>query len=379
MNELRIVYFYFMRLLLLIGITLQVIIGHSQCNGSASLCNKPYNEVSYLTTHNAFNCTNNGYSFPNQNYTISEQLNLGVRGFMIDVYDNFGTISVYHGSFLLGSEPLSDVFQEIETFSAANPNEVITIILECYVSSSAIETELNNSGLLGKLYAHTPGNAWPTLQQLIDDGKNVVLFSDQDDALPSQPWYNYMWTNMVETHYSVDAPNLFTHDFNRGDSINDLFIFNHFVTDAVLGIGLEGEASVVNEYNFLMDRIVENYSLKQKFPNFVTLDFVSIGDGLQVVNDLNSNGLSLNEEDIAVLNAYPNPTTGKLTLDLRNPINNDISIELTDLSGRTFEVNDFTQNEGKIILDLSTLSHGYYILKIKGENEYFYTKKIILK
>lgn len=368
-----------MRLLLLIGIALQVFLAQGQCNGSTALCSKPYNEVSFLTTHNAFNCTNNNYNFPNQHLTITEQLNLGVRGFMIDVYDYFGTVSVYHGSFLLGSEPLSDILQEFESFSTANPNEVITIILECNVSSSTIETEFSNAGLLSKLYAHSVGSQWPTLQQLIDDGKNIVLFSDQDDALPSQPWYNYMWTNMVETHYSVDAPNLFTHDFNRGDSINDLFIFNHFVTDAVLGIGLEGEASVVNEYNFLMDRIVENFSLKQKFPNFVTLDFVSIGDGLQVVNDLNSNGLSLKEETIAVLNAYPNPTIGKLTLDLRNRINSDISIELTDLSGRTFEVNEFAQNEDEIILDLSALSRGYYILKIKGENEYFYTKKIILK
>ena len=368
MNDIRIVYFYFMRLLLIIGITLQAIIGHSQCNGSSS-----------LTTHNAFNCTNNGYSFPNQNYTITEQLNLGVRGFMIDVYDNFGTISVYHGSFLLGSEPLSDIFQEFETFSAANPNEIITIILECYVSSSAIETELNNSGLLGKLYAHTPGNTWPTLQQLIDDGENIVLFSDQDDALPSQPWYNYMWTNMVETHYSVDAPNLFTHDFNRGDSINDLFIFNHFVTDAVLGIGLEAEANVVNEYNFLMDRIIENYGLKQKFPNFVTLDFVSIGDGMQVVNDLNSNGLSINEHEKPIVTIYPNPASTALNVDLSHSTTVEkLKVELTDLSGRKL-YSEVIANGHVNGIDVSTLSRGCYMLTISSDHQYFYSEKIILK
>lgn len=368
-----------MRLLLLLGITLQTFFGYSQCNGSISLCDKPYNEVSFLTTHNAFNCTNNGYNFPNQNYTITEQLNLGVRGFMIDVYDMFGTVSVYHGSFVLGSEPLSDILQEFDSFLNSNPNEIITIILECNVSSGAIEGEFSNAGLLNKLYAHTVGNQWPTLQQLINDGKNIVLFTDQDDALPSQPWYNYMWTNMVETHYSVDGPNLFTHDFNRGDSINDLFIFNHFLTDAVIGVGLEVEATIVNEYNFLMDRIIENYGLKQKFPNFVTLDFVSIGDGMQVVNDLNQNGLSIDEHKKAIVTIYPNPASSILNVDLsQSKSAGTLKLELTDLSGRKL-YSELMTNSYIDGIDVSTLSRGCYMLTISNENQYFYSEKIILK
>lgn len=368
-----------MRLLLIIGMILQAFVSQSQCNGSASLCDKPFNEVSFLTTHNAFNCTNNGYNFPNQHLTITEQLNMGVRGFMIDVYDYFGTTSVYHGSFLLGSEPLSDILQEFESFSTANPNEVITIILECYVSSSAIETEFSNAGLLNKLYAHAVGSQWPTLQQLIDDGKNIVLFSDQDDALPSQPWYNYMWTNMVETHYSVDAPNLFTHDFNRGDSINDLFIFNHFVTDAIIGVGLEPESAIVNEYNFLLDRIIENYGLKGKFPNFVTLDFVSIGDGMQVVNDLNQNGLSIDEQKKPIVTIYPNPASTKLNVDLAQSKSVDeLKVELTDLSGRKIYA-EVIANSHVHGIDVSTLSRGCYMLTISNEHQYFYSEKIILK
>lgn len=40
-------------ILLLLLISLQI--SYAQCNGSLDLCSKQYNEVAYLTTHNAFN------------------------------------------------------------------------------------------------------------------------------------------------------------------------------------------------------------------------------------------------------------------------------------------------------------------------------------
>ena len=50
---------------------------YGQCNGSYDLCNKRYNEVAYLTTHNAFNSKQDRYLFPNQKTNITEQLNNG--------------------------------------------------------------------------------------------------------------------------------------------------------------------------------------------------------------------------------------------------------------------------------------------------------------
>ena len=42
--------------------------------------------------------------------------------------------------------------------------------------------------------------------------------------------------------YNLNTINDFTCDFNRGNASNDLFILNHFVTDATLGYGLYNEA-----------------------------------------------------------------------------------------------------------------------------------------
>ena len=82
----------------------------SQCNGSFQLCDKKYNEVAFLTTHNAFNSSEDNFQFPNQTHNILNQLNAGVRGLMIDVYDNNGTPMVYHSFSILGSIVSSSPF-----------------------------------------------------------------------------------------------------------------------------------------------------------------------------------------------------------------------------------------------------------------------------
>ena len=260
-------------------------ISYAQCNGSIDLCLKQYNEVAYLTTHNAFNSSEDGLLFPNQSYNISSQLNDGVRSLMIDVYNHFGTPTAYHSLFMLGTIPLSNIFNDIKTFLDNNPNEVVTIILECYVTANDIENEINQSGLSNYLYTHNA--AWPTLQSMIDNDNRLVIFTDVNDASSSQNWYHYAWDYAVETHYSVETINDFTCDFNRGDSVNDLFIFNHFVTDATLGYGLYNESNDVNSNPFFIARALDCQTQANKFPNFVTVDYYELGDGLAVIDQLN--------------------------------------------------------------------------------------------
>jgi len=272
---------------ILFSLQLITTISYAQCNGSIDLCSKQYNEVAYLTTHNAFNSDEDGLLFPNQTHNITSQLNDGVRALMIDVYDYFGTPTAYHSVFMLGTIPLSDIFNDIKTFLDNNPNEVVTIILECYVTANDIEDEINQSGLSSYLYTHNNSTGWPTLQNMIDIDSRLVIFTDVDDASSSQNWYHYVWDYGVETHYSVGSINDFTCDFNRGDPSNDLFIFNHFVTDGNLGYGLYTESNDVNANPFFINRALDCQSQTNKFPNFLTVDYYELGDGLAVVDQLN--------------------------------------------------------------------------------------------
>ena len=272
---------------ILFVLQLITIISYAQCNGSIDLCSKQYNEVAYLTTHNAFNSDEDGLLFPNQSNNIASQLDDGVRGLMIDVYSLpiLGTRVAYHSIIGLGYIPLSDIFNDIKTFLDNNPNEIVTIILECYVTANDIEDEINQSGLSNYLYTHNA--AWPTLQSMIDNDNRLVIFTDVDDASSSQNWYHYVWEYAVETHYSVATINDFTCDFNRGDPLNDLFIFNHFVTDATLGYGLYNESNDVNSNPFFIARALDCQTQANKFPNFVTVDYYELGDGLAVIDQLN--------------------------------------------------------------------------------------------
>lgn len=350
---------------LLISLLVVTNIGVAQCNGQSEICGKHYNEVAFLTTHNAFNTGSEGFSFPNHNYGIAQQLQDGVRAFMLDVYDLFGTAVVYHGSFALGSQDLYDDLGEIRSFLDANPNEVVTIILECYVSSSTIESELNGSGLTSYLYTKIDGQPWATIQEMIDLNQRLVILSDENDAGAGQEWYHYVWDHAVETHYSVSSPQDFTDDFNRGDSLNDLFIFNHFVTDATIGVGSESDAQTVNDYAFLMSRITDHFDSYGKFPNFITLDFYELGNGLQVVQDLNAGLLTTPSVDTPRLKLFPNPSSDMLYV-VSDDLDGEVSIELYNSQGKKVQVSSSNS------IDVSDLSIGIYVIIVN-------TPELVLK
>ena len=347
---------------------------YAQCNGSADNCGKQYNEVAYLTTHNAYNTDSEGFSWPNQHLGIADQLNQGVRAFMLDVYDFFGTVTQYHGIIALGTQALSSDLDELKNFLDVNSNEVVTLILECYVSADDIESELINAGLMPYVYTHLNGNAWPTLQEMINLNKRLVVFSDVADASASQGWYHYVWDFAVETHYSVNNVNDFTDDYNRGDSLNDLFIFNHFVTNSLSGTGMDAESAIANEYNFLLNRIELNNLLKAKFPNFITVDFFELGNALDVVNALNAGYLglhhSLKNPEILV---GPNPANNFIQLNVPN--NAAFSVVMSNLKGQAV----FTKTNafGGLKINTADFLKGLYLLKIK-QGQYTIFKKIVL-
>ena len=347
---------------------------YAQCNGSADNCGKQYNEVAYLTTHNAYNTDSEGFSLPNQHQGIADQLNQGVRAFMLDVYDFWGTPTQYHGSFALGTQALSSDLTEIKNFLDANSNEIVTLILECYVSADDIEAELINTGLMSYVYTHIDGTAWPTLQEMINLNKRLVVFSDVADASPAQGWYHYVWDFAVETHYSVNNVNDFTDAYNRGDSLNDLYIFNHFVTNGVTGTGMDAESAIANEYNFLMNRIELNNLLKGKFTNFITVDFFELGNALDVVNTLNAGYLGLHHfiknPEIVV---GPNPASDFVQLHMPNELG--FEVMLFNLKGEIVFNKSCAVSSLKV--NTANLPNGLYFLKII-QKEGVYLKKVVV-
>ena len=338
-----------------------------QCNGHLQLCNRPYNQVAYLTTHNAFNAEEDGFALPNQNFGLTQQLEFGVRALMLDVYDEGGIATVYHGFSFLGTASLASNLEEIKGFMDANPNEVVTIIFESYVSSEMMSDVFAQVGLQAYLHTQTIGEPWPTLQQMIDSNRRLVVFSDENDALPAQEWYHYVWDHAVETNFTNNSPADFDCDFNRGDSLNDLFIINHFVTATGIGTGQPDQAAIVNELSFFYDRVLGCQQEKLKFPNFPTIDFYELGQTMAVIDSLNGIQTSLGVEDngrTGSVSVFPNPSAGIFSMDIQGQIG-DSHYTLFNTLGTPIRSGSFING---ISIDLIDEPQGIYHLYIEHDH-----------
>ena len=159
---------------------------NAQCNGFEDLCSKSYQQIAYLTSHNAYASSEDSFYFPNQNLNIPNQLNMGVRALMLDIYDVDGELFLYHSVSELGSTELNTVLNQIKDFLINHSNEVITLILEDYSTSVALSNAFETSGLSVYLFEYNDINTWPTLQEMIDSNKRLVVFTDnEDDNAPS--------------------------------------------------------------------------------------------------------------------------------------------------------------------------------------------------
>ncbi len=339
-------------------------VANAQCNGHISLCSKKYNEVSIVMTHNAYNHRAD-FQLPNQNLNVAQQLADGVRGLMLDVHNVQGDIVMMHNLALLGNEPAEVSLQQIKDFLDANPQEIITIIIESHVDAADIESVLNNVNLLPYCHEQQMGMAWPTLQQMIDSGKRLVVFSEKNDGLASQPWYHYVWDYVVETPYSFNDIQDFNCTVNRGDIANELFLLNHWITDANLGIGDTASAKVVNAHPFLINRANQCMAAFNKLPNFIGVDFYELGDpflAADMLNGLTTSNIEVLQENID-FRFYPNPIKEYGILDLMELPIESMSLRIYDATGKVILTNGQMKSK-QVLLQRGNLLPGTYYFQI---------------
>ena len=257
----------------------------AKCNGSADFCDRRFDEVSYPMTHNAMSNAEDGWDLPNQNFNIVTQLEAGIRGMMLDTYEEDGEIVLCHVLCGLGSTPLVDALAEIRVFLEENPNEVFSIIFESYIENSQTADAMEESGLIDLTYTHVVGEPWPTLGELIEADTRVMVFQEKpgDEAYP---WLMYFWEHAWETPFSFATPEDFSCEPNRGDPDAPLFLLNHFLTSAVGG-SLDF-AEMVNYNPEFLARAERCEAEGEALPNFVAVDFYDIGDLFAVTDALNA-------------------------------------------------------------------------------------------
>ena len=255
------------------------------CNGAASLCQRAYDQVAYATTHNSMANAADEWLWPNQNLTMKEQLAAGVRAFMIDThYDetNADLIpSLCHGHCALGQISLSDALEQFSAFLACNPQQILTLIIEAYVSAEDTRNAFEEAGLTQWAYTHESGRPWPTLNTLIERDQRLIVLSDEGEQTD---WYMPVWDHAFETHFSVEQIDDFSCEPNRGSTDNALFILNHFLSAPLPSADLALQANLAPLFSTRAESCQTRFN---RIPNFVTVDFFDLGDTKMVVDQLN--------------------------------------------------------------------------------------------
>ena len=253
------------------------------CNGFDFLCDRKLNEVAFAATHNSMSSAEDEWIAPNHLYAIVRQLDDGIRGLNLDTYMWQDQPFLCHGFCELGATPLTETLEEIKFFVDSNPQEIIIITLQSGLDGETTRSSFEQSGLLPYLYTHTQGQAWPTLRELIEQGTPLVLFSNSDGN--TFPGYHSQWEHWLDNPYSAKEIEDFSCEVDRGEpETASLFNVNHFLTNP---IALEQLANEANQNPVLPNHVFDCWEKTSRFPNQVLVDFYSIGELFDVVEELN--------------------------------------------------------------------------------------------
>ncbi|KAF7360516.1 F-box domain-containing protein [Mycena venus] len=131
-----------------------------------------------------------------QEIDITSQLNLGIRLFQAQSHVKDGVFHFCHTSCtLFDGGPVVDYLKTVKSFIDANPNEVLTLIFTNPEGQSPLNVwkpAFDEAGIsdLAFVPPSLPAKQsdWPTLGEMIDSGKRVVVFldakADDPDSVP---------------------------------------------------------------------------------------------------------------------------------------------------------------------------------------------------
>lgn len=141
-----------------------------------------------LTAHDSFASSTDPLALArDQEVNVTSQLDLGVRLLQGQVHKaSDGSLHFCHTSCLLfDGGAVSDYLSSVKAYLDANPNEVVTMIFtnpDGLSLPDLWEPAFKSSGISDLAYVppSTPvkQSDWPTLGEMIDSGKRVVVFLD---------------------------------------------------------------------------------------------------------------------------------------------------------------------------------------------------------
>jgi hypothetical protein len=311
--------------------------GETACNGHVELCDRRLDEVVFATSHNSMAAAREpDWIFGEHFGGIRAQLEYGIRAFLIDTHygvpsgirfpgtggpliltdagEEIGRaqltepaspaqtervdqlirgrpigasgaapdVYLCHNYCELGATPFSAALAQYDQFLDQNPNEVIILFVEDYVSTTDTEAVFAAAGLTDRVWTLDPRSPLPTLREMIDARRQLLVLSEHLGQPPA--WYHAGFEVTEETPYTFRSSDEFSCEPNRGGTGKPLFLLNHWLTSGSPDV----EASTgANRRDVLMDRIEACQAQRGRRVNMVAVNFYDRGDLLDVVDDLN--------------------------------------------------------------------------------------------
>ena len=259
------------------------------CNGRDALCARAYDQVAFPGTHNAYSNVDESFGAPDQTYTMTRQLEDGVRVLHLEIYAFDDDAYLCHAVCPIGKKLLVDGFTEIRKFVDDHPRDVVTLLMESSnVTTDAIASALDASHLGRRLHVQRAGAPWPTLGELLSNGDRVVAFlADQTSTGGgTYPALLGRWDWTWETPWNNQTPADFTRcGADRGVMGNDLYVVDTYLEDQI--IPTPDHAALVNDNPFLIERLLHCQAARGRPPNFVMVNYYEIGDLFADVDALN--------------------------------------------------------------------------------------------
>jgi len=203
--------------------------------------------------------------------SVSDLLSQNVGGFRFHLlWDHERSLLLYK---LPGGnlQDFEKVLDEMKNHLDDNSSKVFTLFLDLDLPVDTLQKVFQEKGLLEYLHKQPVKGEWPTINEMVQARKRIVLFTME--SIFNQPdWMHHVWSFNVEPYFSLfEAPN-FLGEFLKGDPKNDLLIINDF---NIPSNRIEQNPAYVIDQNtnhYLLSHCLSIWRNTGKAPNFIFLD-----------------------------------------------------------------------------------------------------------